>query len=121
MDFDISDMLADPELGASTFTIKRKGGSFANEGEWTETETEIPNVVGIVHPANPKETVQFEAEGDRPRVFVAVYSPVEIKASDTEELSDVILCDDGHTYRVLAVRPWVKYNYWRALAERFVQ
>lgn len=118
MDLDISDLLIDPELGATTFTIQRKGGEFANEGEWVEASTSIPNVVGIIHPANPKETVKFESEGDRPRYFVAIYSPVEIKASDDDELSDVIE-SDGHSYRVLAVRPWAQYNYWYALAERF--
>jgi hypothetical protein len=113
----VAELLVDPDFVRS-FTIKRPTGSFANEGVYSVTYSDL-SATGCVQPASPRE-LQLMPEGSRLGDVIAVWSNVEMRVADGKVESDVIVVDSKN-YKVVKCEPWPESGYYKALAEGYVK
>lgn len=115
----VAELMRDPDL-AQAFQVERAAGSFANEGEWSQTVTTIP-MVGIIQPAKSEDVLEFMPEGTRLANVIAVYCDQELRIDNAETLrSDVILWH-GNPYRATAAKHWADHGFWQIWAEGFIR
>lgn len=114
---DVSELLADPDF-CEAFTIMRStGGSFGPSG-WMDNTTAVPSY-GSIQPASDKD-LRMVPEGDRVSGSLAIYSQQELFVTHNDPqpgISDIVICR-GENYRVQAVKPWVDFGYFVAIAVR---
>lgn len=112
----VADLLRDPDF-AQTFQVVRFGGSFANEGEYTQAPAAPVSMVGVIQPAKQQDVVQFMPEGERLGNLIVVYCSQELKASDAKSQESDIIIWHGSRYRVAQARQWLDHGYWQVFAE----
>ncbi|HBC94293.1 MAG TPA: hypothetical protein DCZ10_15700 [Pelotomaculum sp.] len=109
----VAEILYDPDLNQD-FTVYRKTGTWT-AGRYSETETPL-SFTGVILPANAKEINQFP-EGDRVTGMMKFFSEREIYVTRSNDegkgTSDQILWS-GHRYRIINVKPYKDYGYYRA-------
>jgi hypothetical protein len=117
MRIDVSSLLSDPDLGATTFTRRRPTSTLANAGIATSSYSD-KRMTGIVQPAATADA-QFLPEGVRLSDVQAFYTKSDISPGDGQgQLPDLLVDDAGVTYRVLHVAAFDKHGMTRALAQR---
>ena len=112
----VAELLTDPDF-SQTFQLIRFDGVFANEGEYTQTQSPPINIVGVIQPAKQTDVVQFMPEGERLGNLIVVYCSQEIKASDAKSQESDIVVWRGNQYRVVQAKPWLDHGYWQVFAE----
>ena len=113
----LSSVLADPDLGYTSFTVERTVCT-------RSSGTSIPSVQtfsasGDIHPGTP-EMLQLLPEEDRHEDFIVVYTdfPLSLGTNDggaSYTTPDRILYG-GKTWRVVRVRDWSAFGYYQAYA-----
>jgi len=116
---DLSNALTDPELGFTSYTVKRTTYRRRN-GVSVPTEQTVP-ASGCIHPGTP-EMVQLLPEEERKEEFIAVYTDFALSTGEnpggtTYTAPDRILWN-GETWRVVKVRDWAMFGYCQAFAVR---
>lgn len=111
---DISELIDDHDF-AQTFTVTRATGSFANEGRFSTTTTDITKT-GIIQPASYEDQVKYLPEGQRQANAIRIWCRDEIVQADGKgALSDVITWGGGK-HRVAFSKHWNQHGYWFAIA-----
>lgn len=115
----IDEVVNDPDL-AQIFTILRSCNGQFLYGKW-ETETSSIDSFGVV--ANPtNKELQMVPEGDRAKGVMVFWSsePIYATRANTEGggASSDILVWRGDNFRVLDVKQFQDYGYYRAIATR---
>lgn len=116
---DISELLHDPDF--ETEFILNVPESYRHEdGRWIES-IKSHKKHGVVQPASTKET-QYLTQGDEHRNVINVWSDDYIGAASNQcpSLGDII---EWHCskYRVVAVKDWSQYGYWKASAIELIR
>ena len=117
---DLSTILLDPDLGASSFTILRR--EFRRiKGETTETTLRIPTA-GCIHPGTP-ELVQLLPAEQRADAFIRITTPSRLQTGEEESSGRTFSVPDrilwhNQIWKVVHVRDWSQFNYCEALAVR---
>lgn len=112
----MSELMSDPDF-TQAFTLRRRTGSFANEGEFTQSApTELP-LVGSIQPASTADVVRFQAEGERRNALIRVWSATEMHTSDGEGQQPDEVVWRGSVYRVIECVPWADHGFWKVFAE----
>lgn len=116
---DVSELMADPDLGGTTFARKRPTTTPVNYGLPSTTYDDTPNIPGIIQPAATADA-QFLPEGVRLSDVQAFFtSAIDISPGDGQtKLPDVLVDDNGLQYRVLHVQAFDKHGMTKALAQR---
>ena len=114
---DISNVLEDPDLGSTDFTVERTTYRRRN-GESVPT-TQMLTAVGCIHPGTP-EMVQLLPEEVKEETFIAIYtgfllSTGENSGGTTYRVPDRIHWQD-QVWRVVRVKSWMQFGYVQALA-----
>lgn len=113
---DLSELMDDPEF-TQAFTLRRRTGSFANEGEFTQAvPVELP-LVGAIQPASPADLVRFQAEGERRNAMIKAWSDTEMHTSDGAGQQPDEIVWHGTVYRVIECVPWADHGFWKVFAE----
>lgn len=111
---DVSELIDDPDF-ATTFTVKRRSGTFANEGKYTTTETTLTKA-GVVQPASADDQVKYLPEGERRQHAIRVWCRDEIQMADGKGKESDVVVWNGNQYRVGFSQPWSVHGYWFAIA-----
>ena len=112
---DVSQIVAAPELGQE-FTIQRSTGSWLN-GVWVSATNEVDSF-GVISVASAKDIV-MTPEGDEIKGEMVFHSeqPIYTTSAEYGRSSDILIWRD-QLYRVLSVKQYVDYGYYRAVATR---
>ena len=111
--------LSDPDLGGTEFLILRK--------TWTQ-QSGVPELVdiqriftvGIIHPASPDALSRTPEESRHEPVYL-IHStePLSLgEAGDNVWTAPDEIDWNGNFYRVVQVREWQAFGFWKALAVR---
>lgn len=116
---DISDILHDPDF-ETEFVLEIKRTERHENGRLIES-TDRQSKFGVIQPASLKET-QYLDEGDRNKQSINIWSDEYLSAVDNicPQLGDIV---EWHCrrYRVVAVKDWSEYGYWKALAVELIR
>ena len=112
---DVTEILYDPELGAQSFTIKRKQGRW-NGGRLIISNEETISAVGNIQPAGA-EQLQFFPEGERQRGECVIYTTTILHTSEGESVSDDIIWR-GDEYKIVRVDRWDEWGFNIAYAAK---
>ncbi len=118
----ISEIVTDPDF-AQTFTVHRRKGVFSERGRFEPVDSTLP-MTGAIIPATTKELAVLP-EADRINGAVMVYVTQRLyvtgllTAADLEEgrLSDE-LAWHGDRWKIVQVRDFADFGYYRAMATR---
>ncbi len=112
-------LLSDPDLGGGAFTILRKTWTREN-GMPVMTDLETVHAAGILHPATP-DSLSLLPEEYRHEPLFLIHStePLSLGESDGEFWTgpDEIFWQD-RLYRVVQLRDWQSFGFWKAWAIR---
>jgi hypothetical protein len=114
---DISNVLEDPDLGSTDFTVERTVYRRRN-GESIPT-TQMLTAVGCIHPGTP-EMVQLLPEEEKEETFIAVYTGFSLSTGENSGGATYRVPDRIHwgdqVWRVVRVKSWMQFGYVQALA-----
>ena len=114
MRINVSDLLRDPDMNATTFTRQRPTTTLANQGE--ASDAYAPTVLqGIVQPAATADA-NLLPEGVRISDVQVFYSPSDISVGGPGQNPDVLQYD-GKDYVVKHVQDFGANGMVRALAQ----
>ena len=92
---DVSELIDDPDF-ATTFQVRRRTGSFANEGAYSTTETTLTKT-GVIQPASQDDRVAYLPEGERTLDAIRIWCRDEIQMADGKgKQSDVVVWNGQH-------------------------
>lgn len=111
---DVSDIVADVDLGGTTFTILRSAGAFVSGG-YQDSRNSIPGS-GIVQPQASVDLDQVP-EGDRIKGFISIWSHQQVFETGPNGLSDIIQWA-GQNWRVSQSTDWSQGGYYKSIAVR---
>lgn len=116
---DVSEVANSPDL-AESFTILRSTGTQFNQGVW-ETEEQSITGFGVISVAESRDA-EMLPEGDLAKGAMVFWSAQPIYVTNTTNIavgqSSDILVWNGKRYRVLTVRPYKDWGYYRAVGTR---
>lgn len=113
---DLSELMSDPDF-TQAFTLRRRAGSFANEGEFTQAAPVEMQLTGSIQPASPADLVRFQSEGERRKAIIRVWSATPMNASDGKGQQPDEIIWRGSTYRVIECVTWGDHGFWKVFAE----
>lgn len=120
----ISDIVLDPDFAQpSGFIVTRTYGDWVS-GTFTVTSTEELNYSGVIEPSpNTKDMMQVP-EADRIQGIIVVWSTSPLNTStltnqytDEPSITDEITWN-GEQWKILQVRNFSDFGYYRAIATR---
>lgn len=114
---DVADVVNDPDL-AQPFTIQRSTGMW-NLGTWQSTTNPVQSYGVITEPT--VNEISMVPEGDRVGGVMVFWSaqPIYVtRATECEGGSSDLLTWRNLTFRVLSVKRYEDYGYYRAIAVR---
>ena len=114
---DISNVLEDPDLGSTDFTVERT--TYRRRNGESVPVTQMLAAVGCIHPGTP-EMVQLLPEEVKEETFIAVYTGFSLSTGEnsggtTYRVPDRIHWQD-QVWRVVRVKSWMQFGYVQALA-----
>ena len=121
---DMSSIVLDPTF-SQTFTVYRKTGDWAPNGEFVVTENPI-TMIGVISIANAKQ-IEFIPEGDRIGGEIAIHTTQILynsrSADETETpIKEAGLSDEiewhGDRYKIYQVNEYSDYGYFFAIGQR---
>ena len=113
---DITSAIFDPELGMSSFTVTRPVYTRMPSGV-TEQET-VTTAMGTIHPA-PPETLELLPEEERHETHIVIHTDFALSLgedSGKRYTGPDRIGWNGHIWRVVQVRDWSMFGYYRAIA-----
>ena len=115
---DFSDVLFDPELGCTAFTVERITYTRSREGTATRSVTE--QALGCIHPGTP-EMLRLLPEEEKAEQFIVIYTGYALSTGTAETDGTEFTGADrihwsGKTWRVVKVRKWQNFGYCQAYA-----
>ena len=116
---DITEVLTDPELGFTSFSVRRT--TYRRQNGESVPSAQTLSASGCIHPGTP-EMIQLLPEEDRHEEFIAVYTDFALSLGEnsggaTYSTPDRILWN-GETWRVVKVRSWEMFGYYQGVAVR---
>lgn len=112
---DVTELLVDPDLGAQSFTIRRRTGKWQG-GRMEVVTDETLTAVGIIQPPSSEE-LQFFPEGERRKGVIAIYTQTLLHLTEGEEIADDVTWHD-ESYKIIRVDRWDDYGYCVAYAQK---
>ena len=114
----IANMIFDPELGCTAFTVERITYTRSRGG--TTSRSEISQALGCIHPGTP-EMLQLLPEEEKAEEFIAIYTDYPLSTGTPESSGVSFIGADkvywgGKTWRVVRVRDWQMFGYCQAYA-----
>ena len=113
---DIASAFLDQELGAVAFTVTRT--VYTRRPSGTTSADAVTSALGSIHPASAEE-LQLLPEEERHETAIVIHTDFALSTGKdrgkTYDGPDRITWD-GNDYRVVAVREWTTFNYYRAVA-----
>ena len=114
---DISNVLEDPDLGSTDFTVERTVYRRRN-GESVPV-TQMLAAIGCIYPGTP-EMVQLLPEEVKEETFIAVYTGFLLSTGENNGGASYRPADRIHwgdqVWRVVRVKSWMAFGYVQALA-----
>ena len=113
---DVTMLLQDRDLGAQTFQVTRRTGS------WQGGRLTMPNtgnkltITGIIQPPTA-EQLMFFPEGERREGSIVIYTKAKLFLTEGADVADEVLWR-GEKYKVIRVDRWDDYGYNVAYAEK---
>ena len=112
----VTDAILDPELGMTAFSVTRPVYTRTPAGV-TEQEA-VSSALGTIHPAAAEE-LQLLPEEERSETAVVIHT--DFALSTGEDRGKRYTGPDriawrGNTYRVVSVRDWSAFGYYKAIA-----
>jgi len=111
---DLNEVVNDPDL-AEPFTLLRTTGNFV-QGGYQPNRTQAIASFGVISSPSGEELKQIP-EGDRVEGMITIHTQNEIKETNPNGISDVVLWL-GQKYRVIKVWKYANRNFWYAIAGR---
>ena len=112
---DVTMLLVDDDLGAQSFTVRRRTSQWEN-GRMTVKTDENLTFIGIIQPTGA-EQLQFFPEGERREGMITIYTKSLLHLTEGTEVSDDVTWN-GEQYKVIRVDRWQDYGYCVAYAQR---
>ena len=112
---DVTPILYDPELGAQSFTIRRKSGKW-ERGRLQATVVQEITAIGNIQPPSSEQLVFFP-EGERRKGERVIYTTTLLHLSEGEEVADDIIWR-GEEYKVIRVDRWDDWGFNIAYAAK---
>ena len=114
----IANMIFDPELGCTAFTVERITYTRSRGG--TTSRSETSQALGCVHPGTPV-MLQLLPEEEKAEEFIAIYTDYPLSTGTEEGSGASFIGADrvywgGKTWRVVRVRDWQMFGYYQAYA-----
>ena len=113
---DVLDAVLDPELGMTAFTVTRPVYTRTPSGV-TEQEA-VSSALGTIHPA-AEEELQLLPEEERNETCIVIHTDFALSLGEdrgkTYAGPDRITWK-GNEWRVVSVRDWSMFGYYRAVA-----
>ena len=115
----LTDVLYDPELGCTAFTVERITYTRSRNGTGFRCLTS--QAMGCVHPGTP-ETLRLLPEEERNETFIVVYTDYPLRTGAPEAAGALSFAGpdriqwNNSTWRVVRVREWQGFGYVQALA-----
>lgn len=114
---DVTTLLSDPELGATTFTVERTVYK-RSAGETIPLARSTFAVTGCIHPGTPQELSQLPEE-DRHEEFIVLYAPGQLSLGENAGLTwtgpDRIHWHD-RLWRLVRLKPWSAFGFVQGFA-----
>ena len=113
----IVSILADPELGGTSFTVLRTTRTFDRGGAVQSQESEI-KAVGCIHPATPEELQQLPEE-NRVDEYIIIYTCMRLSLGSNERttyLAPDRIRWNGKLWQVVKIKDWSPQGFIQALA-----
>ena len=114
---DFSDVLFDPEMGYTSFSVERVVYTRGRGG--TSSRSETFSASGLIHPGTA-EMLQLLPEEERKEAFIAVYTDFALSTGDPGFGASFTGADrihwNGLTWRVVRVRDWSGFGYYQGYA-----
>lgn len=116
----VSELITDPDF-VQQIAVQRNTGSFVLGGyQTTPTSMSMPGAVTVAK----DQDLETVTEGDRITGAMAFYTLQELFETavqggmqGTSQISDVITWR-GQQYRIVDVKPYVDYGYWKSIGVR---
>ena len=115
----ITDVLFDPELGCTAFTVERITCTRTRLG--TTSRSTTAQALGCIHPGTP-EMLQLLPEEEKAEEFIVIYTDYALSTGVPENAgASSFTAPDrirwaGKTWRVVRVRDWQNFGYYQAYA-----
>ena len=117
MMLDVTSILTDPELGATTFTVERTVYKRVY-GDAVPEAVATFEVIGCVHPGAPEQIDQLPEE-DRHEEFIVIFAPTVLKLGENHGLTfsgpDRIGWD-GRKWRLVKLKAWTAFGFVQGFA-----
>ena len=114
----ISELITDPDFNQN-FNVIRTTGTYVT-GRFTTTTTTIA-FTGVIDPLNTKDMLQLP-EGDTIKGAINVYTLAALNTTQATTAGAGTLPDEvvwmGENYKVLNVKNYADYGYYKATAVR---
>ncbi len=116
---DITSAIFDPELGCTAFTVERITYTRSRAGMASRSET--ARAMGCIHPGTP-EALQPLPEEEKCDEFIEIYTDFALSTGTPEGIGAVSFTGpdrihwNGRIWRVVRVRDWSMFGYYRAYA-----
>ena len=114
----ITDAIFDPELGMTSFSVSRLVYTRTPSG--TTSQAATASALGTIHPAAAEE-LQLLPEEERGETAIVFHTDFALSTGSdrgkTYTAPDRITWN-GNTWRVVSVRDWSMFGYYKALAVR---
>lgn len=115
---EMPDVFLDPELGMTAFTVTRPVYTRTPSG--TTMQAATSSALGTVHPAAPEE-LQLLPEEERSETAVVIHTGFALSAGEDRGkrfTGPDRITWNGKDWRVVSVRDWSLFGYFKALAVR---
>lgn len=112
---DVTELLVDPDLGAQSFTVRRRTGEWQG-GRMKVVSDETLSAIGIIQPPSSEE-LQYFPEGERRKGMVAIYTQTILHLTEGEDIADDVTWQ-GEAYKIIRVDRWDDYGYCVAYAQK---
>lgn len=115
---EITSAIFDPELGRTSFTVTRPVYTRTSSGVTEQAATS--SALGTIHPAAPEE-LQLLPEEERNETCIVIHTDFALSLgqdSGKRYTGPDRITWNGKDWRVVSVRDWSLFGYFKALAVR---
>jgi hypothetical protein len=109
---DVDDVLRDPDIAGTTFSVIRRAETVNNYGETTTTDTVIPNCIGAIFPTGDNSLVREEGYTTKSATITVVttfFLRGASKQAGANYQPDIVLWNGDH-YLVSTVNDYSQYG-----------
>ena len=112
----VTDAIFDPELGMTDFTVSRI--VYTRTASGTTSQAATSSALGTIHPAAAEE-LQLLPEEERGETAIVIHTDFALSTGEDKGkrfTGPDRITWNGRDWRVVAVRDWSMFGYYKAIA-----